>query len=412
MLKQLEQLGWGNCCCREWGKMFCAWKKKGSGQKYLFVAFGVGSGLRLPILALVRGFLLFSVLWRSIFFFPCCFPSFWFFVHLEMVLCQICEWWRLHFSLCWKNSGSLFKENSPFLSNVPSQKPSLVLRYGFGTQGLTKHAVPSSLSAMGSSSAFGTVHVTVFICALVLALSPGLQMTPDLFPGKGLVDILPTSLFRLNASEILQNREISPILCPFRLELSIANLISYPWLIPPIHYHLLLISVSWKEEFLTICCLEYDCYVMPWSNTRILMSVPFLALTLHEFWGRSCRSYDAADSCGMSGYRILAVKWLTWEVAEEGSWSLRQGPYPFLTLSNKGGSEFKHAEVQQALRMRMWSDLQLSLFFPPFFCSTSSSSHIVSLPERKVLVMILEHTVGGLGKQCLFAPKSDRDAGK
>lgn len=43
--------------------------KKGSGQKYLIVAFGVGSGQRLPILALVRGFLLFSVLWRSIFFF-------------------------------------------------------------------------------------------------------------------------------------------------------------------------------------------------------------------------------------------------------------------------------------------------------------------------------------------------------
>lgn len=153
---------------------------------------------------------------------------------------------------------------------------------------------------MGSSSAFGTVHVTVFICALVLALSPGLQMTPHLFPGKGLVDILPTSLFHLNASEILQNREISPILCPFRLKLSFANLISYPWLIPPIHYHLLLISVPWKEEFLTVCCLEYDCYVMPWSDARILTSVPFLALTLHEFWGRSCRSYDAADSCSMS----------------------------------------------------------------------------------------------------------------
>lgn len=116
---------------------------------------------------------------------------------------------------------------------------------------------------MGSSSAFGTVHVTVFICALVLALSPGLQMTPHLFPGKGLVDILPTSLFHLNASEILQNREISPILCPFRLKLSFANLIAYPWLIPPIHYHLLLISVPWKEEFLTVCCLEYDCYIMP-----------------------------------------------------------------------------------------------------------------------------------------------------
>ena len=116
---------------------------------------------------------------------------------------------------------------------------SQVLCYGFGTWGLKTHAAPSSLSVMGSSSAFGSVHVTVFICALVLPLSPGLQMRTHLFPGKGMVDILPTCSFHLNASEILQNREISPILCPFRLELIFAHLISYPWVIPSIHYHLL-----------------------------------------------------------------------------------------------------------------------------------------------------------------------------
>lgn len=142
--------------------------------------------------------------------FPMFFPAFWFFVHLEMVLCQTSEWWQLHPSPCCKNSKSFFKENSLFLSKMPSQNPSLIVYYGFGTQGLTKHAAPSSLSVTGYSSAFGTVHVSVFTCALVLALSPGFQMRTHLFPGKGMVDILPTSLFHLNASEIIsEQRSIS-----------------------------------------------------------------------------------------------------------------------------------------------------------------------------------------------------------
>lgn len=126
---------------------------------------------------------------------------------------------------------------SSFYQMYTARKPSFVLCCRFGTQGHTKHAAPSSPSVMGSSSAFSTVRVTVFICALVLALSLWLQMRTHLFPGKCKVDILAMSSFYLNASEILQNREVSPILCPFRLELGLVHLISFLWLIPSFHYH-------------------------------------------------------------------------------------------------------------------------------------------------------------------------------
>lgn len=102
------------------------------------------------------------------------FPAFWFFVHLEMVLCQILSNESCTL-LCAVKIPSLCLRKIPSVYEICPAR-TLGLCSGFGTEGLTKHAAPSSLSVMGSSSTFGTVHVTAFFCALVLALSLGLQM--------------------------------------------------------------------------------------------------------------------------------------------------------------------------------------------------------------------------------------------
>lgn len=199
-----------------------------------------------------------------------------------------------------------------------TRKPSFVLCCRFGTQGHTKHAAPSSPSVMGSSS----VHVTVFICALVLVLSPGLQMRTHLFPGKCKVDILAMSSFHLNTSKILQNREVSPFLCPFRLELGFVQLISYSWLIPSFHCHLLSSCLRFLERIishhalLVIWLLRYALIL----HQHLCLSLS-LALTLREFWGHSCRSYDAVDSCRGSSEDIRFWLLSGWS----GRWHGRRG---------------------------------------------------------------------------------------